>query len=123
MLNTFKVFCVLYSKSEPCFSGQGQGWNQSYGNYWNPGYGNQGYGYSGYGGYGNYDYSSGYYGYGPGYDYSEYTNCRVTLRGLLSFLVTEVPNESLKLGHKSILHYCENISFLFRRVELDHHNN
>uniref|UniRef100_G3QCC4 RRM domain-containing protein n=1 Tax=Gasterosteus aculeatus aculeatus TaxID=481459 RepID=G3QCC4_GASAC len=54
--------------------GQGQGWNQSYGNYWNPGYGNQGYGYSGYGGYGNYDYSSGYYGYGPGYDYTDQGN-------------------------------------------------
>ncbi|XP_037604803.1 heterogeneous nuclear ribonucleoprotein A/B-like isoform X2 [Sebastes umbrosus] len=51
--------------------GQGQGWNQGYANYWNQGYGNQGYGYGGYSGYGNYDYSSGYYGYGPGYDYNQ----------------------------------------------------
>ncbi|KAG8008510.1 Heterogeneous nuclear ribonucleoprotein A/B, partial [Nibea albiflora] len=51
--------------------GKNQGWNQGYGNYWNQGYGNQGYGYGGYSGYGNYDYSSGYYGYGPGYDYSK----------------------------------------------------
>uniref|UniRef100_A0A3P8VUK5 Heteroous nuclear ribonucleoprotein A/B n=1 Tax=Cynoglossus semilaevis TaxID=244447 RepID=A0A3P8VUK5_CYNSE len=60
--------------------GPNQNWNQGYGNYWNQGYGNQGYGYGGYGGYGNYDYSSGYYGYGPGYDYrlqlsSSETNC------------------------------------------------
>lgn len=67
--------CVFGLTPQCELSGQGQGWNQSYGNYWNPGYGNQGYGYSGYGGYGNYDYSSGYYGYGPGYDYSEYTEC------------------------------------------------
>ncbi|XP_076835598.1 heterogeneous nuclear ribonucleoprotein A/B-like isoform X2 [Brachyhypopomus gauderio] len=56
--------------------GQNQNWNQGYSNYWNQGYGSQGYGYGGqqgygsYGGYGNYDYSSGYYGYGGGYDYS-----------------------------------------------------
>ncbi|XP_074503641.1 heterogeneous nuclear ribonucleoprotein A/B-like isoform X2 [Sebastes fasciatus] len=53
--------------------GQGQNWNQGYNNYWNQGY-NQNYGYGqqgyGYGGYGNYDYSAGYYGYGGGYDYS-----------------------------------------------------
>uniref|UniRef100_A0A673XSJ7 Heterogeneous nuclear ribonucleoprotein A/Ba n=1 Tax=Salmo trutta TaxID=8032 RepID=A0A673XSJ7_SALTR len=62
------------------FSGQGQNWNQGggggYNNYWNQGYGNQGYGYGGqqgyggYGGYGNYDYSAGY-GYGGGYDYNQ----------------------------------------------------
>ncbi|KAI5104827.1 heterogeneous nuclear ribonucleoprotein A/B, partial [Silurus meridionalis] len=58
--------------------GQGQNWNQGQNNYWNQGYGNQGYGYggqqgySGYGGYGNYDYSAGYYGgYGGGYDYNQ----------------------------------------------------
>ncbi|XP_010902430.1 heterogeneous nuclear ribonucleoprotein A/B-like isoform X1 [Esox lucius] len=59
--------------------GQGQNWNQGggYNNYWNQGYGNQGYGYGGqqgyggYGGYGNYDYSAGYYGYGGGYDYNQ----------------------------------------------------
>ncbi|XP_029515406.2 heterogeneous nuclear ribonucleoprotein A/B-like isoform X1 [Oncorhynchus nerka] len=60
--------------------GQGQNWNQGggggYNNYWNQGYGNQGYGYGGqqgyggYGGYGNYDYSAGY-GYGGGYDYNQ----------------------------------------------------
>ncbi|XP_048347154.1 heterogeneous nuclear ribonucleoprotein A/B isoform X1 [Sphaerodactylus townsendi] len=52
---------------------QSQNWNQSYGNYWNQGYGSQGYGYQqGYGGYGGYDYSGyGYFGYGPGYDYSQ----------------------------------------------------
>lgn len=54
--------------------GQGQGWNQGYNNYWNQGY-NQNYGYGqqgyGYGGYGNYDYSAGYYGYGGGYDYNQ----------------------------------------------------
>ncbi|XP_056302644.1 heterogeneous nuclear ribonucleoprotein A/Bb [Danio aesculapii] len=52
----------------------GQNWNQGYNNYWNQGYGGQGYGYGGqqgYGGYGNYDYSSGYYGYGSGYDYTD----------------------------------------------------
>uniref|UniRef100_A0A4W5LSV6 Heterogeneous nuclear ribonucleoprotein A/Ba n=1 Tax=Hucho hucho TaxID=62062 RepID=A0A4W5LSV6_9TELE len=58
------------------FSGQGQNWNQGggYNNYWNQGYGNQGYGYGGqqgYGGYGGYDYSAGYYGYGGGYDYNQ----------------------------------------------------
>ncbi len=52
--------------------------NQGYNNYWNQGYGNQGYGYGsqqgygGYGGYGNYDYSGGYGGYGGGYDYSKH---------------------------------------------------
>ncbi|XP_041653307.1 heterogeneous nuclear ribonucleoprotein A/Ba [Cheilinus undulatus] len=54
--------------------GQGQNWNQGYNNYWNQGY-NQNYGYGqqgyGYGGYGNYDYSAGYYGYGGGYDYNQ----------------------------------------------------
>lgn len=54
--------------------GQGQNWNQGYNNYWNQGY-NQGYGYGqqgyGYGGYGGYDYSAGYYGYGGGYDYNQ----------------------------------------------------
>uniref|UniRef100_A0A8D0DVJ2 Heterogeneous nuclear ribonucleoprotein A/B n=1 Tax=Salvator merianae TaxID=96440 RepID=A0A8D0DVJ2_SALMN len=52
---------------------QSQNWNQSYDNYWNQGYGSQGYGYQqGYGGYGGYDYSGfGYFGYGPGYDYSQ----------------------------------------------------
>ncbi|KAJ8348311.1 hypothetical protein SKAU_G00269000 [Synaphobranchus kaupii] len=56
---------------------QTQNWNQGYNNYWNQGYGNQGYGYGaqqgygGYGAYGNYDYSAGYYGYGGGYDYNQ----------------------------------------------------
>ncbi|AWP12176.1 putative nucleoside diphosphate kinase -like 5 [Scophthalmus maximus] len=55
--------------------GQGQNWNQGYNNYWNQGcnpnygYGQQGYGYGGYGGYS--DYSGGYYGYGGGYDYNQ----------------------------------------------------
>ncbi|KAM7417781.1 hypothetical protein PAMA_017433 [Pampus argenteus] len=54
--------------------GQGQNWNQGYNNYWNQGY-NQNYGYGqqsyGYSGYGNYDYPAGYYGYGGGYDYNQ----------------------------------------------------
>nr|XP_028574030.1 heterogeneous nuclear ribonucleoprotein A/B isoform X1 [Podarcis muralis] len=52
---------------------QSQNWSPGYGNYWNQGYGSQGYGYQeGYDGYGGYDYSGyGYFGYGPGYDYSQ----------------------------------------------------
>lgn len=64
----------LWPKLHLLLIGQGQNWNQGYNNYWNQGY-NQNYGYGqqgyGYGGYGNYDYSAGYYGYGGGYDYSK----------------------------------------------------
>lgn len=64
----------LWQKLYLLLLGQGQNWNQGYNNYWNQGY-NQNYGYGqqgyGYGGYGNYDYSAGYYGYGGGYDYSK----------------------------------------------------
>lgn len=70
------VVCAgeLWQRLHLLLIGQGQNWNQGYNNYWNQGY-NQNYGYGqqgyGYGGYGNYDYSAGYYGYGGGYDYSK----------------------------------------------------